>query len=310
MSNRLVKNKSASVHQKLLTIAKETKRPFDEVLQYYGMERFLYRLSRSAHKDTFVLKGALLFRAWDYLDSRATRDIDLLAYADNSLDAIETIMREVCATNVLDDGLLFNESTTNAIRIKKDADYEGVRIQLKSQLGPARIHLQIDVGFGDTIHPEAVETTYPALLDQSAPTIRAYPPETVVAEKVEAMISLGALNSRMKDFYDVLRLAQQFSFQGEVLCESLTLTLNNRNTQIIDFAELTEELTNNKNLDIQWAAFLRKSDLYGPQGFSEVLSAIGVFVEPILSAIKKDTQYKGHWAPSDGWSDRSHRGRS
>ncbi|MFT5895413.1 MAG: hypothetical protein ACI8VW_002288 [bacterium] len=193
----------------------------------------------------------MLSHAWGHLDSRATRDIDLLAYADNSLDTIATIVRGICAVDVHNDGLLFNESTIKAVRIKENADYERMRIQLNGQLGSARIHMQIDVGYGDTILPEAVETEYPTLFDHPAPAMRAYPPETVIAEEVEAMISLGALNSRKKDSFDVLRLSQQFSFQEEVLCESLKRTCNNRNTEIIEFAELLEELTANKNMDKQ-----------------------------------------------------------
>ena len=175
------------------------------------MERFLYRLSQTEHVDSFVLKGALLFRIWDTPDSRATRDIDFLAYLDNSPDNLAAIIRDVCAVDSVDDGLEFDPETVEAQRIKEDADYEGVRIQFRGQLGNARIHMQVDVGFGDLIHPDAVQVNYPALLDLPAPSLRIYPPETVVAEKAEAMVHLGSLNSRMKDFYDIWRMSQQFN---------------------------------------------------------------------------------------------------
>jgi len=169
VNRRTLQHASASVHQRLLNIARKTARPFDEVLQYFAMERFLYRLSQSEHADSFVLKGALLFRIWDTPDSRATRDIDFLAYLDNSPDNLAAIIRDVCAIDSVDDGLKFDPKTVEAHRIKEDADYEGVRIRFRGQLGNARIHMQVDVGFGDLIHPDAVQANYPALLDLPAP---------------------------------------------------------------------------------------------------------------------------------------------
>ena len=141
----------------MLNIARKTDRPFDEVLQYFAMERFLYRLGQTKHAVSFVLKGALLFRIWDMPDSRATRDIDFLAYLDNSPENLAVIIRDVCAVDSVDDGLEFDPETVEAQLIKEDADYEGVRIRFRGQLGNARIHMQVDVGFGDLIHPDAVQ---------------------------------------------------------------------------------------------------------------------------------------------------------
>ena len=218
------KNIAASIHQRLLNVARETGRPFNEVLQYFAMERLLYRLSRSDHKDSFVLKGALLFRVWDIPDSRATRDIDFLAFLDNSPENLAVIFRDVCTIEGAD-GLVFDPDSVDARTIKEDADYEGVRVRFRSLLGKARITMQIDVGFGDKVHPGVVRADYPVILDLPAPVLRAYPPETVVAEKVEAMIHLGSLNSRMKDFYDVWRLSRQFEFDRKLprQCDSSKL---------------------------------------------------------------------------------------
>jgi len=226
VTRRTLQNASASVHQRLLNIARKTSRPFDEVLQYFAMERFLYRLSQTEHADSFVLKGALLFRIWDTPDSRATRDIDFLAYVDNSPDNLAAIIRDVCAIDGVDDGLKFDPETVEAQRIKQDADYEGVRIRFRCLLGNARIHMQVDVGFGDLIHPGAVQAEYPALLDLPRPSLLIYPPETVVAEKAEAMVHLGRLNSRMKDFYDIWRISLQFNFNGEDLYEAVRRTFD------------------------------------------------------------------------------------
>lgn len=301
MNKRSLKNVSASVHQRLLNIARDTERPFNEVLQYFAMERFLYRLSRSANADSFVLKGALLFRVWDVPDSRATRDIDFLAYVDNSPENLAAIFREVCKIDDPDDGLVFDPNTVEAQRIKDGAEYKGVRTRLRGQLGRAQIVIQIDVGFGDLIHPCAVQADYPALLDLPAPTLRMYPPETVIAEKAEAMVYLGSLNSRMKDFYDIWRLSQQFDFQSNVLCEAVKGTFQNRNIEIIEFDDLVSDLLDNENLDKQWAAFLRKSALTGPEGFSQVLAAIGKFLSPVFSSVKNDELFDREWAAPGPW---------
>ena len=284
MTRSVSRNVAASVHQRLLNIARETGKPFNEVLQYFAMERLLYRLSCSAHKDSFVLKGALLFRVWSVPDSRATRDIDFLAFVDNSTENLAAIFREVCVVNV-DDGLTFDPDSVDARTIKEDADYEGVRVRFRGLLGKARITLQIDIGFGDKVHPAVVQTDYPVILDLPAPALRMYPPETVVAEKVEAMIHLGSLNSRMKDFYDVWRLSRQFEFNPEVLSEAIRQTLKNRDTKLIPFDELKADLLGNDTLEKQWSAFLRKSGVTGPESFHEVLDEIAVFLDPLFERI-------------------------
>ncbi len=301
MTRHTLQNASASVHQRLLNLARKTARPFDEVLQYFAMERFLYRLSQTEHVDSFVLKGALLFRIWDTPDSRATRDIDFLAYLDNSPDNLAAFIRDVCAVDSVDDGLEFDSKTVEAQRIKEDADYEGVRIRFRGQLGNARIHMQVDVGFGDLIHPDAVQANYPALLDLPAPSLRIYPPETVVAEKAEAMVHLGSLNSRMKDFYDIWRMSQQFNFKGTDLCEAIRRTFGKRETAVIEFDELVAELLDSETLQMQWTAFLSKSTISGPETFPEVLALIGRFLSPVFSSININNAFSQKWVPPGPW---------
>jgi hypothetical protein len=278
-----------------------TGRPFDEVLQYFAMERFLYRLSQTEYADSFVLKGALLFRIWGTPDSRATRDIDFLAYLDNSPDNLAAIIRDVCAVDSVDDGLGFDPGTVEAQRIKEDADYEGVRIRFRGQLGNAWVHMQVDVGFGDLVHPDAVEADYPTLLDLPAPSLRIYPPETVVAEKAEAMVHLGDLNSRMKDFYDIWRMSQQFDFKDTDLCNAIKGTFGKRETAVIEFDELIDELLESETLQIQWTAFLSKSAISGPETFPEVLVLIGKFLSPVFSSINNNKVLSQKWVPPGPW---------
>jgi hypothetical protein len=208
------KNLAASVHARLAQIARRTGRPFQELLQYYAMERFLYRLSKSPHAARFVLKGALMLRVWDAPMARPTKDIDLLGRLENSLENGSTVVREVCALEVEPDGLVFRPATVKSERIREDADYEGVRIRFDGFLARARIAMQLHVGIGDVMVPGPVEIAYPTLLDFPAPRLKGYPRETAIAEKFEAMVKLGTLNSRMKDFYDIWLLSRQFDFDG------------------------------------------------------------------------------------------------
>jgi Nucleotidyl transferase AbiEii toxin, Type IV TA system len=299
-----LKNVSASVHQRLLNIARNTERPFNEVLQYFAMERFLHRLSRSPNADSFVLKGALLFRVWDVPDNRATRDIDFLAYVDNSPENLAAIFREVCTIDGADDGLVFDPNTVEAQPITEDAEYGGVRTKLRGQLGRAQVVIQIDVGFGDLIHPSAIQADYPSLLGLPAPSLRMYPPETVIAEKAEAIVYLGSLNSRMKDFYDIWRLSQRFDFQGNVLCEAVKGTFRNRKTEVIEFDDLASDLLDAQILDNQWAAFRRKSALTGPENFSQVLVEIGRFLSPVFSSIKSNKRFDREWLAPGPWTTK------
>lgn len=199
----MTKNVAASVRARLTNEAKKSGRPFQEVLQYYGLERFLYRLSRSAHQRSFVLKGALMLRVWGVHEARPTRDIDLLGYVKNTRERLSEIVHDICTLTVTDDGVMFDPSTIASAVIKEDADYEGVRVTFTGFLERARIPMQIDVGFGDVVHPAVEEANYPTILTYPSPRLRTYPRATVIAEKFQAMVYLGSANSRMKDFFDV-----------------------------------------------------------------------------------------------------------
>jgi len=247
------KNSAASVRGRLTNLARTNRRPFQEVLQHYGLERFLYRLAASPHGDRFVLKGALLLKAWGAPFSRPTRDIDFLGFIENDIGVVEQIVRDVCETEA-DDGLRFDVATISGQRIKEDADYPGVRITFMGSLDRAQIPMQLDIGFGDVVHPLAKELDYPTLLDLPAPRLRMYPRETVVAEKFEAMTQLGSLNSRMKDFFDIWLLAQQHSFTGTDLSLAIKKTFAHRGTQLrTEPLALTPAFTAAESTQRQWA---------------------------------------------------------
>ncbi|MCK5215256.1 MAG: nucleotidyl transferase AbiEii/AbiGii toxin family protein [Candidatus Omnitrophica bacterium] len=227
-----IKNIEASVKAQLKNKAKETNCPFAEVLQYYGMERFLYRFSKSKYADKFVLKGALLFAVWQIPERRTTLDIDFLGRFDNQVAAIEAVIKDACNIPAGPDGIKFDSTAVQGRKIKEDADYEGVRVKFTGFLDRAQIPMQIDVGFGDIVHPKIRVIDYPVILDFSKPHLNGYPQESVISEKFEAMIKLGLLNSRMKDYYDIRLMMRQFEFKGANLIEAIRKTFKHRKTDI------------------------------------------------------------------------------
>lgn len=294
------KDISASVRQQLLNKARSDGRPFDELFQYFVIERFLYRLSTSKHKDQFVLKGALLFRVWTAEDSRATRDIDFLAYGDNSIDNLTEIVKEIIAVND-DDGIVFDLDSIDAQLIKEDADYEGVRVVFRAYLGKAVSRMQLDIAFGDVVNPQPETGLYPTVLGHAAPELLLYPPETVFAEKLEAMINLGSLNSRMKDFFDLWRMAQQFEFDGAELLNAVSNTLSNRKTESLPYSVLKSELTNSSDKQKQWAGFLEKSQLLAPHSFADLLEQLEQIISPILDSVLTGGDLVEQWNPGGPW---------
>jgi len=225
-----IKNLRASVRARIQNKAAETGRPFGELLQYYGMERFLYRFCRSRHADKFILKGALMFLVWDLPARRTTLDIDLESSGSNQVAEIENIIKEICTLKVEDDGLEFDPQTVKGQEIIENADYLGVRIKLVGFLNRSRIPIQIDVGFGDPISPAPQRIKYPVLLDMPPPNLQGYPVESLASEKLEVIVKLGALNSPMKDFYGIWVLMHHVDFDGQRLSEALGKTFKNRKT--------------------------------------------------------------------------------
>ncbi len=271
-------NLPASVRQRLLNLAHENRQDFGMLLTKYALERFLYRLSVSQHRDSFVLKGALLLQVWTSV-YRPTRDLDLLGQATASAKSYRKIFAEVCGQKVEDDGLTFLLDTIRVEKIRDEEAYEGIRVLLEARLANARIPLQIDVGFGDVITPEPVEIDYPAMLAFPEVKMRAYPKETVVAEKFEAIVKLGMANSRMKDFYDLWVMAGRFEFAGSVFAEALSATFARRKTVLPASGPLafTPEFSLSPAKQTQWRAFLRKSGLEADASLEDVTNALEDF---------------------------------
>jgi hypothetical protein len=296
-------NVPASVHQRLLNKARETDRPFNELLQYYAMERFLYRLSNSPHSEKFILKGALMLTVWEAPIGRPTMDIDMLGQTENSVEGVVSLVQDVCNQEVEPDGTVFDPDSVFGERIREDADYEGVRVRFRGYLGNARIAMQLDVGFGDVVVPSAHTTEYPTILEFPAPEIRGYSRESVVAEKFEAMVKLGLLNSRMRDFYDIWLLSRQFDFEGMVLADAIRSTFAARKTEVsADPTAFSEEFANDETKSTQWLAFLRKNRIpEAPENFKEVVAIVADFLVPAAESLVKDLQFDSIWKAPGPW---------
>ncbi len=299
------RNLAQSVHHRLLNKARERKEDPNLVLIRYALERFLYRLGRSQHKDRFVLKGAMLFAAWTGQPHRPTRDLDLLGIGDSSDATLTWAFGDIVRTPVEPDGLEFDDHSISISEIQEAQDYPGKRIKLPARLGSTRLNLQIDVGFGDAVVPEPAEIDYPTLLDSPSPRIRAYPCETVIAEKLQALVAFDMAISRMKDFYDMWMLSKRFSFDGASLSTAIAATFARRRTAIPEGVPtaLTDEFANDHIKQTQWAAFLNRNTLTdAPADLSSVVHDLRIFLlEPLQAAGQKKTFSKSR-KPGGPWA--------
>lgn len=296
-----MKNPAASVRARLLNLSRESGEPFDVLMEQYATGRFLYRLANSPYRDRFILKGAQLFRSWGAEQHRPTRDLDLLGFGDSSVEAIQSVFTELIQTSVeQEDGLEWGEVKTGPIR--NEVRYGGVRALLAVNLAGARLSLQIDVGFGDVITPEASEGQWQDLLGFPSARLLTYPPETVIAEKLEAAVSLGRDNSRMKDFYDLHWLSQNQPFLGSLLRQAIDATFRQRGTglPLVVPDALTEEFASDPKKILQWNAFLRKGRLQAPD-LSGVIRKLNTFLNPVLTG----DSCEQIWSPETGWTEAS-----
>lgn len=267
------------------------------------MERFLYRLGKSPHAERFILKGALLLIAWRAPVSRPTMDIDFAARTDNRPDHIKAIVSAVCAVAVDPDGIEFSRESIEVSRIKEDANYEGARVQFHATLARARIPMQLNIGFVDAITPGPTEVVYPTMLDFPAPVPRAYPKESVIAEKLEAITVLGLLNTRMNDYYDLALLSRMYPFDGEPLAQALLATFRQRGTIIeAEPIGLTRAYWDDPARILQWRAFVRRSQFGEMEGdLVRLVGEIRPFLLPVLSKIVADRPFNAQWKPGGPW---------
>jgi hypothetical protein len=299
-----VTNLPQSVHQRLLNKAKREGRRFNDVLQNYAAERFLKRLAASGYADRFVLKGALMLRVWGVPEPRPTMDIDLLGRMDPSSEAVARVLRECLQTEVEDDGLRFDGESLEVARITKDVDFPGIRARFLAYLGRACLTLQVDIGFGDAVEPDPRWVDYPVLLDGEPIRLLAYPPEAAIAEKYQAMVDLGTLNSRMKDFYDIWVLARVVAFNGGTLSRAIGATFARRGAAVPSSPPpaLTAEFGHDATKQAQWAAFARRSQLGDAAGSLEtVVGFLVEFLMPPSTSAATGQPFRASWPPGGPW---------
>lgn len=301
---RIVEGLPVSIQVRLARRARTAGLDPNLVLVRFGLERFLYRLSISPHADRFVLKGALLMLVWLGETIRPTRDGDLLGTGDLSPQLLIRILEEICAVEVEPDGLEFLPASIRVVPIRPENTYGGMRGTIEGRLGKARLRVQLDVGLGDAVTPEPVWLEYPSLLELPRPRLKAYRPETAIAEKLHAMVVLGEANSRMRDFFDVSALAERLPFEGRPLARAVRATFERRRTPLPEATPLalTADFAALPDKQAQWRGFLRKNGLAtAPTQFGTVVARVAEFLDPVIVASRRAAAFGDTWPPGGPW---------
>ena len=283
------KDITASVRQRLLNLTREEGRAFDVVLVAFGLERLIYRLSISQYRDQFVLKGGMLVTLWTKDPGRFTRDVDFLGFGSDDEEKLKDAFEDILSIDA-EDGLVFDTADLTVDEIREDQIYGGKRLKTKAYLGKTQIPITIDLGFGDALSDPGYEIEYGSLLDFASAKIRAYSPATVVAEKFQAVVALGIVNGRMKDFYDLWAIPKAIEIDERDVVLCIRTTFKQRGTAIpkerppgfsSDFAEDPAKMT-------QWSAYSQSTELEGVK-LASVTEEIWVWLEPICArALNED----------------------
>ncbi len=288
-----------SVKARLKNFAIRSGCTFQEALVYYGLERTIFRISVSEYADHFILKGGIfLYAVFDRKYERATTDIDFLARRiSNSKEEMKTVFRDVLAQDT-DDALVFDLDSVTAEDITEFKEYHGLHISAVAYLDRSRIPIGIDIGFGDVIYPDAVEMEFPVILDMEAPRVKAYSLESSLAEKLEAIVKNGFLNSRYKDFYDVFVLSEKYPFNYEELHNAVSETFTNRKTPMtMETAAFSDEFLNDSRHQARWREFLKKKKALIPVTMNDAMTRIKTFATPLLTQTDEPVT---EWDPHDG----------
>lgn len=286
----------ASVKDRLKNKSRSTGKTMQELLTAYGLERTIYRLSKSRYKEHFILKGGiLLYALYDGSYARATTDIDFLAQKiSNDAEEIRQVFAEIFSTEA-DDPLRFEIGTLSVKPIAEMKKYHGVNVSIIAYLDRTSINVSIDIGFGDVIFPEKVEMDFPVVLSDESQQIYAYSLCSTIAEKFEAIVSLAYDNSRFKDFYDIYVLSTTQDFDGKELLEAVRETFENRHTSIAEIVAFEEGFADDPIRQTRWKAFVKKKKAMLPVSLEETINAIRRFMQPVVDAIIQNEALEGRW---------------
>jgi predicted nucleotidyltransferase component of viral defense system len=303
-----VKNIPASVRQKLKNLGKNTNINLNDMIQYYAMERFLNRLSLSEFFEKFILKGGLSLKVWGFPKSRPTKDIDMLGKINNDENSIKKKIKIILETEVEPDGIYFNSTNIKSEIITKNDDYNGIRILFNGNIDGARFNIQLDIGFSDIIYPKPIMKILPPVLNNSlftATNLLCYSLESVIAEKFETMVSLGEINSRLKDFFDIWTLSGKHQFDSEILSEAIRLTFEKRGTLITKEIGAFSEIFI-KEKELQWKHFKKRLSLEDTsEKFADIVMELKEFINPIVDSILSNQKEHMIWKPKGPWMSKN-----
>jgi predicted nucleotidyltransferase component of viral defense system len=303
MSVKEMKNVAASVLARLRNVSRSSGAPFQQVLQQYVIERFLYRISKSTHVQGVVLKGALLLKTIGIQGARPTMDIDMLRKGKADQASLVALVKNCATLEVEPDGLTYIADSAVAEEIAKVSEYKGTRIRMDARIDNVRLKIQIDFGVGDIMVPGPRMIEYPVLLDSDTIRLLAYPVESAIAEKLQAMVALGNANSRMKDFYDVWIYSNHLDFNTDTLLKAIDATFKNRETPVPakEFEALSRRFAEQHR--VQWNAFVKKIGEHDlTDAFVKVVEKIETFATPLLRSLAHDETLSQQWKAGIGWA--------
>lgn len=293
-----------SIKALLKNYSKKNGRTVQDVFTVYVLERILYRISISKFNKNFTLKGGVLLYGL-YTDdfTRATIDIDLLGWKiSNDSETLKSVFREILSLPA-DDPIRFDLKALKAVNITEFQKYHGVRIMTLAFLDRTRLPASIDIGFGDLIYPQKIQMDYPTILDDEVPRLYSYSVYSMIAEKAEAIVSLGEVNSRYKDFYDIWIIAKREKLDGEILQKALVETFKNRNTGFEIIVAFEEKFADDNTRQQRWKGFLKNKNVVTGVSFQEVLKHVKTFLLPVIEAIRGNKLFEGTWSPeAERWN--------
>ena len=288
----------SSIKDRLKNYAKQSGRTVQGIFTIYILERVLYRMSISKYVNNFTLKGGILLYGL-YTDdfTRATTDIDLLGgNISNDKNALKTVFKEILSMPA-NDPISFDLANLEVVNITEFKKYHGVNVSTTAYLDRTRIPVNLDIGFGDIIYPERVKMDYPTLLDDESPILYTYSIYSTIAEKLEAIVSLGITNSRYKDFYDLCTIPERESLDGKLLKEAIVETFKTRKTDFDIIAAFEEDFTDDHSRQQRWRGFLKTKNVSYERSFKNTVNDVKNFLMPIIEAIKFEKPFDFHWIP-------------
>jgi len=296
------KDLAASVLARLLNHSREKKEDYQSLLFRYVAERFLFRLGQSKYRDSFILKGAyLLSLTLEKQTYRTTKDIDFLKTGTAEKTELEKALQTICVLPFPEDAVRFATDSINIQAIREQTAYQGQRAKIAAYIGKARVILQIDIGFGDPVYPSPVTCAVPSLLDLQGPVVYSYPIETVIAEKLEAIVAISMLTSRMKDFYDLYVVISSKELDYHHVKTALTKTFSRRGTRLPEDLPLvfSDQVFEDATKKKQWNAFTSKlRNEHASLAFQRVISRLQEFSAPLWG---KPDESIARWIPGQGW---------